>query len=262
MSKKKRSFTSIALSVLNLKQQEEEQDDDEKKMPELLRDLYDGMKASEDATTMTMALVGQKRVALRKLVEKQDGLKAKAIAMERENRGDLARNYVAQYTRLDSEIERVMGEVGVLDVQATNEIAHFQQLEKDADRLKSEIARAEQVDVFNKIRQRVSNTSSGFSESVVAQIERKVEKIDLESAQLAAKAVLNSGDVESLMFDHEADQILADQELEIAYLELQEEAKSSSELPEGEKSKILEAPVDKARQLLNAPAFSGVLRRK
>ena len=250
---------NIILGILNLN--DAEKTENSKKMPTLLQELYDSLIACENNTTMSMALVGQKRLSLRKLVDKQNRLRDNAKKMEISGYADKAKAFLKQAVEMDEEIERITEEVLTLDSQAKNEIIHFRSLEKDVERLKGEIKRADSLEKFNTIRERVSQTSGKFNQSIVAQIETYVEETELKSAQLAAQMVLDGNSTEDFLLNQEADQLIMEERLNDEYKKLQIEINNTNS-PETNETKLLEAPADRARKLLNQPAFDGILLKK
>jgi len=264
---KKKNFgekiTSMVLGVLKIQEQEDREEKEEKGMPDLLQELYDGMKESQSSVTMTMALVALKRKKLRELVNKQDAMKAQAVEMEQKGRGDLAKKLIAESINLDNAIEAATTELQGLDAQAKNEIIHFRELEKKAEIYKAKIQEAQQLDRFNKIRERVTSTTGQFNDSVLSNIGKKIEKIELKNAQLASSIALNAGKTESIMLDSEVQSALIHDRVEAEYLLLQAEVLSKEASPANEATRQIEhKPADKAKSLLDAPAFDGILTQK
>lgn len=248
---------NIILEILNLNEKDRnaKKTENSKKMPTLLQELYDSLIACENNTTMSMALVGQKRLSLRKLVDKQNLLRENAKKMESSGHVDKAKAFLKQAVGMDQEIERITEEVLTLDDQAKNEIIHFRNLEKEAERLKSEIKRADSLEKFNVIRKRVSQTSGKFNQSIIGQIENYVEETELESARLAAQIVLSGSSADDFLLNQEADQLILEDKLNDEYKKLQMETRNT----EGNETKLLGAPADRARKLLDQPAFDGIL---
>lgn len=254
---KRKTIIQVVSRALNLQVEEEQDDKSEKSMPELQRELLAELREAENAVTLSMAQVGHKRMGLKRLVGKHSQLKSAAVMAEQKNRGDLAKKLLGESLRLDQEIGARTDELQAMDLQVQNEMAAFRALERKVDQLKADIQRAGQLEKFNRIRNRVSTVSGEINESVVAQIQERVEKVELESAQIGAKELLKkdaSVDADAALAEAEA--LLANDDLDSAYQLFQAEVK---ELPEGEggEPKRIESAADKAARLLDEPAFGG-----
>lgn len=247
---------SAIARLLNLPGDEEKKGSDRKKvkngsMADLLNELYDDLRDAENSVTMSMALVAQKRMDLRKKIDQQTALKKKAKEMKDRGENTIAKSLLGQALSFDPAIEQASKALENLDLQAKNEILRFKELQKKVELYKDEIKRAEQLDRFNRIQERVDSTSSEFTESAMGKIESRIEEIELRSAQAAAKLALNADKTERIIMEQQADSILLDDRLNEEFELLGVEP---------EEAKLLgESPSEKAKKLLDAPAFDGVL---
>jgi len=256
-------ISGIVLSVLKLNNDSDSgmEGKDDKPLAGLLQELYDGMVDAKNSVTYSMAMVAMKRKRLREMVEKQDGIKAQAKHFEGQGKSEMAKRLLGQVLVMDESIALAANELEAMDAQAKTEIVHFKELERKAEVYETKIQAAEQLERFNKLREQVSSTVTEFDTSVLSQMDRRIEKIELKSAQLAAGAALNAEAVEDMILDQEVQYSLAEEKLDKEFALLQAEVKAGSkELPTAETMILLEhKPADRARDLLGKPAFDGIL---
>lgn len=222
-------------------------------MSDLLNELYNDLREAENSVTMTMALVGQKRMDLRKKINQQEALKNKAKEMKSKGEENLAKSLLSQALNFDSVIEQLTESLKNLDLQAKSEIVRFKDLQKKVDLYKDEIKRAEQLERFSKVQERMNKASSEFAESAIGKIESRIEEIELKSAQAAARLALNADKTEQMVFEQQADSILLQDKLDKEFELL---GNDSDEV------KLLEdSASEKAKKLLESPAFDGILTK-
>lgn len=261
---KKTTILTTILEFLNLQEKDQGQivDLSEKSTPELVAELGSQMLAAENSATMAMALAGRKRTRLAELLQQQDALRAKAEQLECGGQGGLAKAALTQALALNSEIAQLAADMQSMDLQAQREIVSFRTMEKTAERLESEIERANQVDHFNQIRQRFSSATSQLQRTVVQELQQRVEGIYLTDAQLNARNLLQAERTQAELVNMQIEQVLTASAIDAEYAALQTKVKAAGELPSGETTALqaLPSPADSARKLLEAPMFGGLVK--
>jgi|GEM_PF-2708826 len=262
-------IAKILLAALNLKESEEKEmkkkDPKEMSMPELLQALFEDMRQSEDNVTLAMAQVGLKRDELANLLEEQEALMRQAEAHEKAGRAPHAKALIADALALEKRITDCSKQLEAQDQNAQNEIVNFRNLEKEYENLREKAVDVQRQKPFIDLISRTNSTLEQFSSAVRQEIEGRLGQHNLSLAQQAARVALRSDDLQQKVVRQEGRRILEEEQIEQAYQQMRERLSAPVEvevlLEEGSRPR-LESPTDRARKLLEAPAFGGLIEPK
>lgn len=262
-------FAKILLAAFNLKESEEKEmkkkDPKDMSMPELLQALFNDMRQSEDNVTLAMAQVGLKRDELANLLEEQEALMKQAETHEKAGRPTHAKALIADALALENRISDCSKQLEVQDQNAQNEIVNFRNLEKEYENLRQKAVDVQRQKPFTDLIARTNSTFEQFGSAVRQEIEGRLGQHNLSLAQHAARIALHSEDLQQKIVRQDGRRILEDEQIEQAYQQMRERISTPVEvevLPEEESRPQLESPTARAKKLLEAPAFGGLVEPK
>ena len=255
-------ITKILGAILNLRGEEEKMQKEPEKMtlPQLLQSLFGQMKRAEDNVTLAMAQVGLKRQELASLLAEREDWMNQAEAHERAKRQEHAKAALSQALAQDKRISECTEQLGTMDSMAQQEIQNFRELERNYQAKKSQVRQAEMLKPFNQMISRMNNTVDQFDDAVRREIDDRLNQQKLAIAQQVSRIALKTDGLREQSLLREGRQLLEEDQLDREYRQLQERVLQPELLPEEEESEKLDSPAERARKLLEAPAFGGLIK--
>ena len=257
-------WKEIVLNLLNLTDTEEK-DEVVSSMPKLLKEFYREIRASEESVTMSMANVGQKRISLSNLEKKLTQKEAEFKLIYPQDKSLAEAYYVSDILPIEEDMSELMGVIETLDVQTQTEIENFQEMKKRADEMKSEIKHAEHLKRFTDINDRMATAGRNVeNSSAYAKLEVKLEEVHFDAAKAAARLALQNKSTPTVSNEaKQARAMIREQTSDARLLAFKAHVGvlPRSTETDDEKDETVSAH-DQAKNLLQAPAFSGILHKK
>lgn len=261
MAKKKKGIIKWGIELF---MGSDDVDEPKKTRPEELQEAVQMEMALADkkgeAATAAMIAAGNQRKELAKLVVQHKELGNQALLSQKKNDTDKAKKILALQLAIKEKIDIESKNYAKTDVAAQQLIAGAKKTYKSAENASQDLPRKVlQIEINNMIER-----ARRLESDAAAQIDGKrsykqlADSIDLTTARLMTQNLIKESS--ELGLDADIENVLKEAEFEEAYKMLEKKAESIGDVIDADVEFIEEGdPVTRARQLLSAPPFGGMI---